>query len=891
MHTKEKKMAIFANGEVLRNEGLKCMVSNDYDRAIRNFTNAIKKGDYESIVLLADAKWGHGGRTEAIQDLKRYIDDDTLDLSDSIKIDILKQLMKYDSQNENIYRRQAACLNDFESMKYMFNQTKKSEPESAAEWVDKILCHENCDEVTFFETLNQFEKIFPRYAIEEQNGDYYYYLKNETLGKFTRMKVLFEISQCDAANNIQKGSALCEIGRMMLIKKIYMRRDKKDCVEYYKNDVHDVYDYFKSASDYGYLPAYYYMALLLYARNNCNENENAAKKYLEKLTENQEMLYKSDLVNTVLADDVYAFLGYIKSRYFLSSWIDEMESIIGHDIFKKKIHNEIKMVRSRYDAFLYNSNFRSMERTKRQMNHKIIIMNGQPSNCKHHLAYIYARILFELYKIYISYHYDEKSFVSEIKNVDIDSIGGLENKIDYIRRIIIDENDSKVFKFLYFDQPYNINDPKGENYYYIIMNNLVREVLSSSNKILFLAGDGDLIKEGLKAIGVREYCYIDDIINCNGYSEQEALLLLNLVNKDGNVVYDEKIQSEISKIIKTRNQQYPTNIDYDEIRDISRVLNDVYFSLAPKYRDDLYNYQDAFAKIESRLRIEKISESTMKEAIAELDNLIGLQNVKEEVRKIIDTVKINNKRMERGLKPISRSMHMVFYGNPGTGKTTVARLMGKILKDLGVLQKGHLIEKSRGDLVSQYFGATAGKTKEILRQALNGVLFIDEAYTLTNGQGGGNMKDYGQEAVEEILKFMSDKEGQIVVIVAGYKEEMQQFLKSNPGLESRFTTKVEFENYRSEELYEIFKHLCEKNDYDIEDGAKDHILGQFKNISKQNEKTFGNARFVNQYFAEITKQHSQDLVKKMNNPENYNFTIEELRLLPKSLFEHFKFRD
>ncbi len=883
-------MAIFANGEELRNEGLQFMYSRMYDKAIKSFSTAIKKGDYESIVLLSDAKWEFGAKTEAIQDLLRYKEDEALGLSDGIKIDIYKRLMKYDDCNMRIYRYQAACLNDFESMKYMFDCDWKSEPESAAEWADKILCHENCDKVTFYETLNQFEKMFDRYVTEERDGDFYYYLKNETLGKFTRMKVLFEISKCEAADNIRKGSALCEIGRMMLIEKIYTRRDKKDCVEYYRRDAYDVYDYFKSASDYGYLPAYYYVALLLYAGINCDKNEDAAKRYLDRLIENKDMLYKSDLINTVFTEDIYAFSRYINCRGNLSYWINELKGIIGHDVFKKKIDDEIKMVCSRYDTFLYNSNFRTMEYTKRQIDHKIIIMNGQPSNCKYHLADIYARILFELYKIYNPYHYDKKNFVSEIKNVDIDSIGGLENKIDYIRRIMIDENDSNVFKFLYFDQPYNINDPKGENYYYIIMNNLVREVLSSSNKILFLAGDGDLIIEELKSIGIREYCYVDDIIDCNGYSEQEALMLLDLVNTEGNVVYDENIRSEISKIIKTRNQQYPVNIDYDEIRDISRIINGVYFSLHPNYRNDIRNYQDVFFKIEARLGIEKISENTMKEAIAELEGLIGLRNIKEEVYKIIDTVTINNKRMEMGLRPITRSMHMVFYGNPGTGKTTVARLMGKILKELGVLEKGHLIEKSRGDLVSQYFGATAGKTKEILKQALNGVLFIDEAYTLTNSQGGGSMKDYGQEAVEEILKFMSDKEGQIAVIVAGYKEEMREFLKSNPGLESRFTTKLEFENYTDEELYEIFERLCTKNDFDIEEGSKPYILEQFKEISERNCTTFGNARFVNQYFAEITKQRSKDLAKKLES-DGFDLTKEALRLLPVSLFEAFQFHE
>ncbi|MFQ6949113.1 MAG: AAA family ATPase [Blautia hansenii] len=885
-------MAIFANGENLRNEGLQCMASKDYDRAIRSFTNAIKKGDYESIVLLADAKWNHGGKEEAIQDLKRYMDDDMLGLSGSIKIDILKRLIKFDSQNTRIYRHQAAYLNDFDSMRYMFDCTKESDHEVAAEWVDKIICHDMCNENIRYEIMDNFEKCFQPYLFTEEKKDgCYYAMTNETIGKFTRTRILSEIAECNVASINRKGYALCELGRMSLIKCICIGKDEKDKVEYYRKKALHTREYFEKAFACGYLPAHYYMAVLFYAGIDGDVNIDEAKKHLEILLKDETLFYNSGLLQTVMVDDIYAFSSYIKSKYFLLLRKEELNKIIGQTVFKERVNNEINRISNRYDTFSYNSCFRKLEFPNRQMEHKIFILNGQPSNCKRHLTATYCYILYELYKIYNNAYSLNKPILTEIKTVDLDSIGGLEFKINHIRKIITDETDNKNFKFVYFDQPYNITDPKGENYYYIIMNNLVREVIASQDKVLFLAGDGDLIEEELKAIGVREFYYKDDIIDFNGYSESEVLQHLDNFNDQGKIDYDEAIKSEICKIVKMRNQQYPTNIDYDEIRDISRVLNDVYYSLNPEYRDSLRNYQDAFKEIGSRLRIEKISESIMNEATSELNNLIGLKNVKDEVQKIIDTVKINNKRREMGLKPMTRSMHMVFYGNPGTGKTTVARLMGKILKELGVLEKGHLIEKSRGDLVSQYFGATAGKTKEILKQALNGVLFIDEAYTLTNGRDGGNMKDYGQEAVEEILKFMSDKEGKIVVIVAGYKEEMQEFLKSNPGLESRFTTKLEFENYRSEELYEIFKHLCEENEFDIEDGSREYILEQFNNIIQQNKKTFGNARFVNQYFAEITKQRSQDLVKKMNNPENYNFTIEELRLLPKSLFEHFKFRD
>ena len=197
----------------------------------------------------------------------------------------------------------------------------------------------------------------------------------------------------------------------------------------------------------------------------------------------------------------------------------------------------------------------------------------------------------------------------------------------------------------------------------------------------------------------------------------------------------------------------------------------------------------------------------------ELDDLIGLGSVKKEVRSLANFVKLQKQREAQGLKTAKVSYHLVFYGSPGTGKTTVARIIGRIYKDLGVLKKGHTVETDRGGLVAKYMGQTALKTDTVIQQALDGVLFIDEAYSLV--PEGGNGSDYGQEAIATLLKRMEDYRDRLVVIIAGYKDEMQRFIDSNPGLQSRFNRYIDFPDYSGKELTEIFKMYMKKNQYSV----------------------------------------------------------------------------
>lgn len=319
-----------------------------------------------------------------------------------------------------------------------------------------------------------------------------------------------------------------------------------------------------------------------------------------------------------------------------------------------------------------------------------------------------------------------------------------------------------------------------------------------------------------------------------------------------------------------------------EVADFTTITN--------AYMDYRKGHYEGPAKVVSAIDTEKIhpgkqskdeqDEKSLEELLQELDNLTGLHQVKDDVYSLIHLQEVQLLRKERGIDPIPMSNHLVFYGNPGTGKTTVARLLAQIYHKMGLLSKGVFVETDRSGLVGGYVGQTALKTQDVIKQAMGGVLFIDEAYALTHNT---SENDYGTEAVDTILKAMEDNRDDLIVIVAGYPLLMQKFIDSNPGLRSRFNKHIDFPDYNGDELLEIFVGMCRKNKLTVADDAYEYVKTYMCKQYENRNENFSNGRMVRNFIERAILNQANRLhsIKNPTDEELCQLVINDVNELSK----------
>jgi AAA+ superfamily predicted ATPase len=436
-------------------------------------------------------------------------------------------------------------------------------------------------------------------------------------------------------------------------------------------------------------------------------------------------------------------------------------------------------------------------------------------------------------------------------------------------------------------------------------NNFIKLFKENTNLEITINGGDSNAKEQIRTLFLLDMtkCFIDlghelNFKNKEGFGLFYFFCRTNGLDKFDfdklKIVMNDSLCNSAEDVAQQLITSINTNQSIDEVFLMSKILGDYDNNLRQRYLVMLYRYASLTAKADGTVsdteaewlskilnlsqkpsisgnvvisnNEEKETKTAVKQAkpikpkTSKLKSLIGLTSVKEEIETLTNFIKIQQQREAKGMKTSSVSYHCVFTGNPGTGKTTVARIVADIYKSLGILAKGHLVETDRSGLVAEYVGQTAVKTNKIIDSALDGVLFIDEAYSLISN----SQNDYGKEAIATLLKRMEDNRDRLVVILAGYSVEMQQFIDSNPGLQSRFNRYIEFPDYSAEELYQIFEKNAKEFDYKISKDAEMPLKAFFENKVANKDKNFGNARFVRNLFEKTIERQANRLSKEVD---------------------------
>ena len=591
----------------------------------------------------------------------------------------------------------------------------------------------------------------------------------------------------------------------------------------------------------------------------------------------------NEAMTTIIIDDIQAVLAEKGQKEIqipideeiLQEALNELNSLTGLDSVKKEIHDLVKLARYYLDE--------GLDIKEKFSSHYLFL--GNPGTGKTTVARIFGKI-FRALGILPKGHLvetDRRGLVGQYVGQTAEKTSAL--------------IDRAIGGTLFIDEAYALvkTNGGGNDFGKEAVDTLLKRMEDDRGKfIVIAAGYTDEMRKFIESNpGIQSR--FTKTINFDDYNPDNLIdITENILEKDG---------LTLSKGLKKRLHKYYTELYRNRDKNFgnARIVRNLIESakqkrlirladLPQEERAKEENQElkiedfDVLAKVTTKAKRYELSADPegLKEVFDELNKLTGLRSVKESVNKLINSLKVSKLRKERGLTVIEKPLHSVFLGNPGTGKTTVARLLSRIYKELGILERGHLVEVDRADLVAGYQGQTAIKTNEIINKALGGTLFIDEAYTLSRGAN-----DFGQEAIDTLLKRMEDHKGEFVVIVAGYTNEMNSFLKSNPGLSSRFPNQFLFEDYTPRELLEISWNIAESNGYILDEGALQLLLEIFNDLYEKRDKNFGNARTArNILYEAIANQEarlseSEDLSKE----ELMTITFEDVEKIADKILE------
>lgn len=460
-----------------------------------------------------------------------------------------------------------------------------------------------------------------------------------------------------------------------------------------------------------------------------------------------------------------------------------------------------------------------------------------------------------------------KGHIVEVSRADLVAahVGGTAEKTN---KVI----DSALDGILFIDEAYSLSTGSSNDYGQEAINILVDRMEKERGRLaVFFAGyDEEMTgffesNSGLSSRVTRKF-YFDD------YNGDELLQILKIICDKQQYTIGQKasllLKSYFDYIYAVRDSNFGNG------REVRNVFEKLIKSQANRLAE-IENLSKSMlmavtdADVEAAIKVSNIliTDDSINSALDELNHYVGLENIKEHIQNLINLVKTNRKREELGLPVKEMTFHAIFSGSPGTGKTSIARILGKIYRSLGILKKGHIIEVDRSGLVGSYVGQTEAKTSELVDQALDGILFVDEAYALA-----GENNDFGQIAIDTILKRMDDDRKRLVVIVAGYSKEMELFIDTNPGLKDRFTQHFKFKDYSGQELFDIFNLLANKQQYILSEKASQALKEYFEDVAKNPPANFGNGRTVRNLFEFVVRIQSNRLV----NIET--LTLEEISL-------------